>query len=121
MKWKLGLTVAAGIAIAAFAGQQAQAAPTCTNTLEFGDDGGTASGTELLTPGTCVHVGDKTFGNFTSDGPGDASATFTPASHFGNVTLGLAGALGPDITRSVSYEVAVDADAVALGWRIEDL
>ena len=118
--WKFGVTVAAGIIASLLAGQ-AQAAPICSNTIDLGDAGGTVFGQVLLTTGTCVHTGDKTFGNFLSDGPGTASVTFTPAAHFGNVTLGLAGAIGPNSSRTVSYEVAVDADAFALGWRIDDL
>jgi len=102
-----------------FAGQ-AQAALTCTTIIDLGDTGGSVSGSQFLTPGTCVHAGDKTFGNGVSNGPGDASVTFTPASHFGNVTVGAAGAIDANLTRTVSFEVAVDAAAVALGWRIED-
>jgi hypothetical protein len=100
---------------------QAQAALTCTTTIDLGDAGGTVSGTTILTPGICVHAGDKTFGNAVSNGPGEASVTFTPASHFGNVTIGAAGAIGASLTRNWSYEVVVDAAAAALGWRIEDL
>jgi len=118
MKRLLG--IASGMLLSLMAGG-AYAAPTCTTTIDLGDLGGTVLGSDLLTSGTCVHVGDKTFGNVTSTGPGTASVTFTPASHFGNVTIGAAGAIGPNLTRDFSYEVAVDADAVALGWRIEDL
>jgi hypothetical protein len=120
MKWKFGLTVAAGMVMSLLAGQ-AQAALTCTTTIDLGDAGGTVSGTTILTPGICVHAGDKTFGNAVSNGPGEASVTFTPASHFGNVTIGAAGAIGASLTRNWSYEVVVDAAAAALGWRIEDL
>jgi hypothetical protein len=120
MKWKFGLTVAAGMAMSLFAGG-AYAAPTCARTTDLGDAGGTIAGSTLLTAGTCVHTGDKTFGNFQSNGPGDASVSFTPAGHFGNVTLGAAGNIGSSVTRNFQYEVAVDAAAVALGWRIEDL
>lgn len=118
------LLAAAAVAIGGLASLfsgQAQAAPTCTTTIPLGDTGGSVAGSTLLTAGTCVTAGDKLFGNFTSNGPGDASVTFTPASHFGNVTVGLAGAIGSSLTRNVSYEVAVDGAAAALGWRIEDL
>lgn len=95
------------------------AVPSCSDTIDLSDVGGVVDGTTLLTPGVCVHVGDKTFGDFTSTGPGTAAGTFTAASHFGNVTLGLGGIITS--TATVTYDVAVDTAAVALGWRIDDL
>jgi hypothetical protein len=123
----LAALAGAGMVMSLFAGQ-AHAVPTCGpagtgpgDTINLGDTGGAVAGTTLLAANTCVLAGDKIFGTFTSDGPGDASVSFTPATHFGNVTIGAAGNIASNLVRHLTYEVEVDPAAAALGWRIEDL
>jgi hypothetical protein len=131
--WKFGVPLAAGIIASLFAGQ-AHAAPTCgptnpTNIPAPGETNTVASltsiaGSILSVANTCVIAGDKLFGDFAgSGGSGVASAIFTFASPFGNVTLGISDAVvGPTATpATLTYEVAVTPAGQALGWRIEDL
>jgi hypothetical protein len=110
--------LAAGLAISLFSGQ-AQAAPTCSVTIDLGTVGGSIAGSTLLADGTCVIAGDKIFGNFTeTNGPGTASATFVPSGAFGDVSISVAGNLVSPA--SFGFEVAVTAAGTAAGWAIED-
>lgn len=116
--------LAAGLAISLFSGQ-AQAAPTCTNTLTA-TSGEAFVGSDLTVAGTCVAAADKVFGNFAaSGGSGIASVSFTWLNPFGNVTLGISDSIaGPTTTSTqptLDYQVAVSGAAAALGWRIDDI
>jgi PEP-CTERM motif len=121
----LGTFAAAGMVVSLFAGQ-AQAAPTCTTTV-VATSGESFTAAQLGTAGFCVQAADKVFGNFSgTGGTGLASAIFTFANPFGNVTVGLSDAIvGTSNTTptvaTVNYEVALTPGAIALGWRIEDL
>jgi hypothetical protein len=117
--WKVRIAVAAGIMASVFAGQ-AQAVPTCTNTITVAN-GGAVPVTTLVTPGNCFNAGDKIFGNFVDTGfSNTGSATWTFVSPTSDVTLGFLGALGPSATGSLSYAVAINP-AVAPNERIENI
>ena len=113
--------LAATAALTLFSGG-AYAAPTCTGTTLIVPSGTVVPGAFLGGAGNCVEAGDKLFGNFTSTGgSGEAAASFTFASAFGNVTIGITDAVGSSSTATVDYQVAVTAAGQALGWRIDDL
>jgi hypothetical protein len=122
MKWKFGLTVAAGMAMSLFAGG-AYAAPTCTGTTTTVANGGSVTDAFLLTLGNCVNAGDKTFGDFAIGGAisGGGSTSFnwlTPIPS--NVTIGFAGSLNPNLSGTLHYQVAVNP-ALSQNFLIDDL
>jgi hypothetical protein len=72
--------------------------------------------------GTCIVAGDNIFGNFSgTGGTGAAVASFTFLHPFGNVTVGVADAVGPNSVATLDYQVAVTAAGQALGWQIDGL
>jgi PEP-CTERM motif len=112
---------AAGMVMSLFAGG-ASAGPTCSGETMTVTNGTDVPGSFLKVTGNCVIAGDKIFGNFVgAGGSGAASASFTFEAPFGNVTLGISDTVGPDVTATLDYSVAVTAAAQALGWRIDDL
>jgi hypothetical protein len=122
LMWKLGLTVATGVVVSLLSAGQAQAVPSCTGTTTTVTSGTVVPGSFLNTAGNCVAAGDKIFGNFGSTGgSGDAAASFTFSSPFGNVTIGITDAVGASSMATLTYAVTVDPAGVALGWQIEDL
>jgi len=118
--WKFGVTAAAGVIVSLFGGQ-AQAV-TCTGTPITVANGGTVLAATLLTAGTCVNAGDKTFGQFAAAGAitGNGAASFSFAMTPGNVTLGFLGTVDPSSTGSLAYTVAVNP-ALSNGFLIDDL
>jgi len=108
--WKFGVTVAAGI-IAALFGGQAQAVVCGAGQTVTVANGGVVPGTTLLTAGTCVNAGDKTFGQFAVGGSlsGAGSASFNwPVPIPSNVTIAFLGSIGPTLTGNLNYNVAVN-------------
>jgi hypothetical protein len=110
----LGLALLAGLGVT-----PAQATPTCTTTTTVAN-GDTVSAATLLTAGTCVEAGDKIFGDFAISGSltGNGSASFTFFTTPGNVTVGFAGVVGPNVSGTLVYEVAVDP-ALSNGFLID--
>jgi PEP-CTERM motif len=111
-----GLALLAGLGAT-----QAQATPTCTTTTTVAN-GDTVTAAALLTAGTCVEAGDKIFGDFAISGSitGNGSASFTFFTTPGNVTVGFAGVVGPNVSGTVSYEVQVDP-ALSQGFLINGI
>jgi hypothetical protein len=109
----LGLALLAGLGVT-----PAQATPTCTTTTTVAN-GDTVTAAALLTAGTCVEASDKIFGDFAISGSitGNGSASFTFFTTPGNVTVGFSGVVGPNVSGTVSYEVAVDP-ALSQGFLI---
>jgi hypothetical protein len=119
--WKFGVTVAAGI-IASLFGGQAQAI-VCTGPHIVVANGGVVAGSTLLTAGTCVDAGDKTFGQFAVGGviTGAGSASFNwPTPIPSNVTIAFLGTVGAGQTGNLNYNVAVNP-ALAGSFLITDL
>jgi hypothetical protein len=115
--------LAATAALALAVGLSAPAhAVVCTGTTDTVLNGGSVTAAFLLTPGNCVNAGDKTFGQFTTSGAitGGGSASFSFLMTPGNVTLGFAGTVGPSLTGTLDYTVAVNP-ALAAGFLIDDL
>jgi hypothetical protein len=117
----LGVLAAAGT-VMSLAADRASAAPVCSGTTLVVASATSVPGSFLNMTGNCVIAGDKIFGDFVgTGGTGAAAASFTFLAPFGNVTIGISDTVGPDLTATLDYQVAVTAAAQALGWRIDDL
>ena len=120
--WKFGVTVAAGLLTALFAGQAQAAAPNCSaGTIDLGT-GGSATLSQLSS-GHCIEAGDKIFGDVAVSGAltGTGSANFVAPSPLGsNVTVAFLGTVAAGTSGTISYDVAIDP-AKAGGFLIHDL
>jgi hypothetical protein len=122
------LLTGAALALILFAAGAVQAAPVfCTGTTQTVGSGGSVPGTFLTTgtgasTGNCVLAGDKFFGGFNTAGAitGVGSGSFTFVMTPGDVTLGLAGAVGPNSVGSINYDVEINP-ALSNGFLIDDL
>jgi hypothetical protein len=97
-------------------------AVVCTGTTQAVANGGFATAAFLLTPGNCVTISDKIFGQFSASGAisaaGAASFQFTNSP--GNVTLGFLGSVAPSSSGGINYSVAVDP-TLSQGFLIDAL
>jgi len=108
----------------------ASAAPTCGpvgtlpgDTITAINGGPAIPGATLLTAGTCVNAGDKTFGNFAVTGAltGAGSTVFSWSVPIpSNVTLGIQGVVAAGATGTIDYSVAINP-ALAGTFLIDDL
>jgi hypothetical protein len=115
------LAFASAFAAGLLASVSAQAV-VCTGTTQALGNGGTATGAFLLTPGNCVTVSDKIFGEFAVSGAisGAGAAQWSFVNSPGNVTVGFLGAVLPGSVGGITYSVEVD-EALAPGWAIVGL
>jgi hypothetical protein len=117
------LLYATGAMIALATGLAAPAhAVVCTGITDALGNGGTATGAFLLTPGNCVTVSDKIFGEFsiTGDLSGAGSAQWSFVNSPGSVTIGFLGLVLPSSVGTINYTVGVDP-LLAQGFQIVGL
>jgi hypothetical protein len=116
-------TLLASAAVALAAGLASPAhAVVCGGTTQAVANGGTATAAFLLTPGNCVTISDKIFGEFSASGAitGNGAASFQFIDSPGSVTLGFLGSVAQSSVGTINYSVAVDP-ALAQGFLIDGL
>jgi hypothetical protein len=113
--------LAATVAGLALIGGPAHAV-VCSGTTQPVANGGTATAAFLLTPGNCVSISDKLFGEFSASGSitGNGAASFQFIDSPGSVTLGFLGSVVQSSVGTITYSVQVDP-ALSQGFLIDGL
>lgn len=123
----MGLRVkllAAAIVAAGLAGSEAQAAPVCTSTTNFGSAGSGSIAASSLSAGDCVKAGDKVYGNFDMGNlPSNTVLTFNlnTVGSLDHHQLSFSGGYAAGTTYNWGYEVAIDMSTAVPGSIITSL
>jgi hypothetical protein len=118
-KLLLGITVATGAILSLFSGGPPPAgALPCTTVT----NGQSIAVSALVAPGACFDASDKIFSGFSEGGtaPLTGTASFSWVNSPGDVTLGFSGSIGPNLTSTLTYTVAINP-SLSQGWLIDNL
>jgi hypothetical protein len=122
--WKSGITAAAGIAAALFAGQAYANVPDCSlGTKQLGYGAGLTAAIGDVSGGHCAQAGDKIFGSASTSGAitGAGSINFTALlSDPSHVTIAFQGTVADGAAGTITYSVKLDP-VLANGLLIHDL